>query len=165
MKWYEDPKYIKMAEKATEIQEQFKEIDSGDIIRLNRDLDYQFKSGDILHRGDWINGEKDEGYYRIYDGYDGSQSFSRDDFTWLPSQNRLQDMMIDRFQEHKYPLWQMMYVFNNFIACPPLRHRKKYVDWLRKYVTQFTTLEQLWMAFIMERKFKKIWNGEDWVVA
>lgn len=87
------------------------------------------------------------------------------DYIPLLRQDQLQDMMIDRFQEHKYPLWQMMYSFNNFIACPPLRHRKKYVDWLRKYVTQFTTLEQLWLAFVMERKFKKVWNGEDWVVA
>ena len=26
----------------------------------------------------------------------------------------------------------------------------------------FTSMEQLWLAFVMKEKYKKIWNGEDW---
>lgn len=142
----ETPEYIRMCEEATEIQEAWKP-----------------QSGDFVH-----SNVKEEVRILYFSKHHGSppEVYLNTLFThWLPRQDQLQDMMIDRFQEHKYPLWQMMYVFNNFIACPPLRHRKKYVDWLRKYVTQFTTLEQLWLAFIMERMYKKIWNGEDWVVA
>ena len=31
-----------------------------------------------------------------------------------------------------------------------------------KYKMQFTSMEQLWLAFVMKEKFRKVWTGEDW---
>jgi hypothetical protein len=32
-----------------------------------------------------------------------------------------------------------------------------------RYTYQFTSMEQLWLAFVMNQKFGKVWNGEKWV--
>ncbi len=32
-----------------------------------------------------------------------------------------------------------------------------------QYWSQFTSMEQLWLAFTMKVMYGKIWNGEDWV--
>lgn len=31
------------------------------------------------------------------------------------------------------------------------------------YYEEFTSMEQLWLAFVMKEKFNKTWNGSDWV--
>ena len=28
---------------------------------------------------------------------------------------------------------------------------------------EFTSMEQLWLAFAMKEKYKKVWNGEEWI--
>lgn len=30
-------------------------------------------------------------------------------------------------------------------------------------ITEGETLEQLWLAFVMKERFRKVWNGSDWV--
>jgi hypothetical protein len=31
-------------------------------------------------------------------------------------------------------------------------------------VTKYqSSMERLWLAFVMEKKFKKVWNGEEWI--
>lgn len=32
-----------------------------------------------------------------------------------------------------------------------------------KYYDQFTSMEQLWLAFVMYELFNKVWNSEDWI--
>jgi len=38
-------------------------------------------------------------------------------------------------------------------------------DWdgKTKYLNQFISMEQLWLAFVMKEKFNKVWNGENWI--
>ena len=36
---------------------------------------------------------------------------------------------------------------------------------LSKYAEQFTSMEQLWLAFVMKERWNKIWNGENWVAS
>ena len=31
------------------------------------------------------------------------------------------------------------------------------------YYRQFTSMEQLWLAFVMKEKYGKVWNVEEWV--
>lgn len=31
-----------------------------------------------------------------------------------------------------------------------------------KYIKQFTSMEQFWLALIMEEKYNKVWNGKNW---
>lgn len=48
---------------------------------------------------------------------------------------------------------------------------QEFFDWTRtEYHTLsgeprkiFTSLEQIWLAFVMEKKFGKKWNGQEWI--
>ena len=31
------------------------------------------------------------------------------------------------------------------------------------YYIQFTSMEQLWLAFVMKQRYSELWNGEDWI--
>ena len=35
-------------------------------------------------------------------------------------------------------------------------------DW-QKHLTSKSSMEQLWLAFVMKSKYNKTWNGEDWI--
>ena len=41
------------------------------------------------------------------------------------------------------------------------------IDWLgnfcEEYGNNFTSMEQLWLAFVMKEKYKKIWKVSEWV--
>ena len=70
---------------------------------------------------------------------------------WLPRQDQLQEM-ID--WEGKYNLV--------FVGSPQnigLRVNKL----TSYYDLRFSSMEQLWIAFMMKENYNKIWNGEDWV--
>lgn len=36
--------------------------------------------------------------------------------------------------------------------------------WVTKYAKQFTSMEQLWLAYVMEEKYNKRWDGDEWLV-
>ena len=31
------------------------------------------------------------------------------------------------------------------------------------YIIDFTSMEQLWLAFVMKEKYNKVWGGNDWI--
>ena len=70
------------------------------------------------------------------------------DDIWLPRQDQLQDMVT-------YSVWfEKLY---------------RFYDWLQKenynptkWIT-FSSIEQLWLAFVMKEKYLKEWNEKDWV--
>ncbi len=62
---------------------------------------------------------------------------------WLPRQDQLQEIM-------KYP--KLIDLIQAFESYATYWHKET------------STMEQLWLAFVMKEKFKKTWNGEDWVV-
>jgi len=67
------------------------------------------------------------------------------DNTWLPRQDQLQEM-VKRGNAKFHPynlLWRLMRFAHNSFDC--------------------TTMEQLWLAFVMKEKYNKTWNGEDWI--
>jgi len=38
-----------------------------------------------------------------------------------------------------------------------------YADGLNFYSEQFTSMEQLWLAFVMKEKYGKVWDRKDWI--
>lgn len=84
--------------------------------------------------------------------------------TWLPRQDQLQDIVIHRFKVFEHSIYEMENAFSDFIRCPPLRHHKEHEEWLNK-IGRFITLEQLWLAFVMNELHRSIWNGKEWVSA
>jgi hypothetical protein len=73
---------------------------------------------------------------------------------WLPRQDQLQGMIEDK---------PSPYLFAKFMT---------FLGWNGKiYKTQypmvgikFTSMEQLWLAFVMKERFGKIWDGEEWIL-
>jgi len=63
---------------------------------------------------------------------------------WLPRQDQLQEMVIDNCESLNHLLYKIL----SFHADS---HRK------------YTSMEQLWLAFVMKEKYSKIWDGKEWV--
>jgi hypothetical protein len=68
-----------------------------------------------------------------------------DTLVWLPRQDQLQEMV-------EYPdLGSILRDVREFWMLNSSYHP---ID--------FTSMEQLWLAFVMKEKFDKVWNGEGW---
>jgi len=139
-------KYIKMCEKATEIQGH--KFILGDYFCYSEDKDYVYiitstfdtQGGGTLLRGHSVN-HKD-----IWDEKEVHSQFS-DKPVWLPTQDQLQEMM------YESPMSESTV--------------QDMVGYLYKFAFEeshgIVSMEQLWLTFIMESYHKKKWNGEDWV--
>ena len=64
---------------------------------------------------------------------------------WLPRQDQLQEMIQDRFQR---PQDLCVVALELFRATA---------------VGYCSSMEQLWLAFVMKEKYNKIWKEKDWV--
>lgn len=91
---------------------------------------------------------KDVGsYYWFMDTFaereDGEQYIESTKSIWLPRQDQLQEMAeyrsIGKNLELLSEFWNTKYCYDNF-----------------------TTMEQLWLAFVMSEKYSKKWNGKEW---
>ncbi len=72
------------------------------------------------------------------------------DHIWLPRQDQLQDM------GHVSEIH------------PPFLELERWHTWAAdkgnlEYWDSFTSMEQLWLAFVMKEKYDKVWDGSDWV--
>ena len=70
---------------------------------------------------------------------------------WLPTQDRLQEMI-------EFPCGTFK---DNFWSALDDLHKYSFTeDWMEWIPT---SMEQLWLAFVMHEKFGKSWNGDKWV--
>ena len=79
------------------------------------------------------------------------------DVIWLPRQGRLQEMV-------DIPYKVVHKDLQDKIRCEQLAQLAR--DFAR-FVTNeklldFTSMEQLWLAFVMKEKFGRVWNGKEW---
>ena len=65
-------------------------------------------------------------------------------YIWCPRQDQLQEMSD----------------YDNGIINWDFIHFLNY--WNQVYIKQFTSMEQLWLAFIMGSNYQKKWNGKVW---
>jgi len=107
--------------------------------------------------GDWFlskYGTKRSPRYAIaVIGMDDWYNPKDDGWVWLPRQDQLQEMMIG------YDVNQLLWNFICFVKHPI---GNGCFDGDNEYVVQFTTFEQLWLAFVMKERWNKIWNGTKW---
>jgi len=92
-----------------------------------------------------------------------TDTFNTDDlkiFIWLPRQDQLQDMVIEKWKKgikegNSYRGYPISFIedFNQFIRCQ-IAQKYNCVNW---------SMEQLWLAFVMENLYNKTWNGEGWI--
>lgn len=79
--------------------------------------------------------------------------FTSEEAVPIYRQDQLQEMITDNLHNmvHKFFNFCMNYDRN-------LEEYKFYTD-----VKQFTSMEQLWLAFVMKEKYNKLWNGKEWI--
>lgn len=153
--------YIKMCEKAVGIQalrqwsyfdnSLFKETRQGNY----EEGDYIWADGEIyLIGGDCYDISEGSKYgLKISSaGYCEGDDFNVKKVIWLPRQDELQEMINFR-PNGIYGFWE-------FIRGEWNPYSESYDTYLSEYLT---SMEQLWLAFVMKEKYNKIWNGEDWV--
>ncbi len=140
--WYEDPVFIKMCEKAEEIQANHK-----DKYELHK-----WQTGDFLWDGKmacvslwaYFDTESQEGLgleigsNRLY-SFDHHQNLSA---VWLPHQDQLQEMMHKQAYDLIRPFY--LWCFDNCIE-----------------VCNYS-MEQLWLAFVMKTCYNKEWRNGRW---
>jgi len=141
--------YIKMCQQAMEIQEAHEMVD-----------------GDYYYDGE-LDYPDDKRVYFIFDGTKATagtlniEQWERptDDAVWLPRQDQLQDMLMDDFKDYGH----IVHSFVEYLCDTTDYHggiRFADVD----IYGDFTSFEQLWLAFLMDEKYSKYWNGKDWVL-
>lgn len=133
--------YIKMCEKAKEIQKEWKP-----------------KSLDIFSNSYVISYVTDDDFYKCIK--DKGDYFKRQKI-WLPHQDQLQEMIIEKqFNQTKDSLCIDL-ISQMTLFCFSYGEIR---DLAKEYAKQFSSMEQLWLAFVMKEKYNKIWDGEEWVV-
>lgn len=113
-----------------------------------------------LHKSYWNVGDQ---YINIYDGdeeinicsFDSEygESVKRDKDIWLPRQDQLQKMIID-----KYGLEDMIGAFYHFSIAETY---KIITNSSLNATVFFNSMEQLWLAFVMKVKYNKQWSIES----
>lgn len=123
MKFYDDKVYVKMCEKAVEIQPRISPV-----LSLGEDI---FFIKDFV----WYQNPKNGTLFQIF------------------RQDQLQEMIWDYIG---FPLGIIEELDKN---CNIITTQFVVDD----YYKNFKSMEQLILAYLMERKFNKTWNGEEWI--
>jgi len=122
--------YIKMCEEAKEIQN-FWEPHIDDYVYDENGKSWAGSCIYVLgNEWAWIEGNKDFYEYK-----------KQHKVIWLPRQDQLQ-AIITTNKYFRFSLIELFYHFAN------------------KNIPKFTSMEQLWLAFVMYMKYNKIWDNE-----
>jgi hypothetical protein len=88
----------------------------------------------------------------------------------LYTQDQLQEMVYTKEVEERYKCpksrWLAMRINKFWESHEPRFSIYQYEPLTKQpdnYCDQFSSMEQLWLAFVMHEKYKKTWNGEEWV--
>jgi hypothetical protein len=134
-----------MCQKAKEIQEQWDLDDGSNYVAIIHDgyAMTDVSLGYITNSETKILKAHDQGEGRV----------------WLPRQDQLQDMLMDDSKDYGH----IVHLFVEYLCDTTDYHggiRFADVD----IYGDFTSFEQLWLAFLMDEKYSKYWNGKDWVL-
>lgn len=144
--------YIKMCEKATEIQAQWKPQD-GDFM-CHKETRAIFVVGDWAagyianYENEPIYGDSYTNMFEVFDGgyeWEDRDIGHKNEFIWLHRQDQLQIIIYGENQNTLYGKY----------PSP---------DWndLDRVLIK-KSFEMLWLSYVMKIKYNKQWNGEDWL--
>jgi hypothetical protein len=120
--------------------------------------------GEVIDNALWPDGKRQEvvilHFKSSVDGYYHAVNAAGDDRTfnsvadmhkatsiWLPRQDQLQEMVTEGFT----PCLDLCNLFAWYMHNRP-----------NDIALEWSSLEQLWLAFVMAEKYGKHWNGEAW---
>ena len=104
--------------------------------------------------GEWFVGLPSGWVLSEDGGYYYGEHMEDTKVVWLPRQDQLQEMVLtlQRTVSDFQVLLDDFYLF-----CFDGKGHK--------YSLRVTSMEQLWLAFVMKEKYNKVWNGEEWITA
>ena len=146
-------KYIEMCEKALEIQK--RDVPKHSFVAVkpcSATYDYGRRTWKII--GITTSPRKSHNPYHVFMLGNPHGGIKRKDFIWLPRQDQLQDMV----WRANVPF--MLSVVDEFASTFFLlvtAGKRIGIKWHPE------TMEELWLAFVMKEKYKKSWNGKEWV--
>lgn len=140
MQWYEDKEYWAMSEGAEEIQNKAKKV-----LKIPPKTITHLRDGNVCVDGDgrfWQGDLICGGAFQIF------------------SQEDLQEMVI-RFRSPA-SFWQIHFAFNYWLCETfSIGHPAVFgLDTAKVKRAGFTSLNQLWLAFVMHELYQKKWNRE-----
>jgi len=146
--------YIKMSEKAEEIQELRKEEATIDDVCICSACKTRW--GNCYEHTEYLSCNSELGgrpfpVVAIKDVEHKS--------IWLPRQDQLQEMhrghlpdgMFNNLMDDCYGNWHIDKLREFYRQCI---HEQKWI---------VPSWEQLWLAFVMKEKYNKVWNGDEWI--
>jgi hypothetical protein len=163
--------YVKLCEKATEIQA-LRPLRSPIEESAWEEGDYLWAVKKPRWKGDLVDEDEifivggdcvipqrtSEGLELSTAGYAEGDSTPCKNIIWLPLQDQLQEMVaFEPFQIHKE------YNLHSFIWFCEWGYGANITVKQPKDIN--SSLEQLWLSFVMKVKYGKNWNGEDWIKA
>lgn len=128
--------YIKMCEKSRKFLHQWKPQEGDWFICGNWSLVYVWTVGNKLVQG----AEKNEDCFPLY-RQDQLQEMVGQDWNWIWLARNLWG-----FARHNFRL-----------------HSSQDREGYYPSAWEPTSMEQLWLGFVMKEKYNKVWNGEDWI--
>jgi len=137
--------FIKQCEKAEEIQEAWKP-QYGDYIGGQWFIDTEDNIG-LTQLGIVLSYDADKKLLNT----GGAILWSKETNFWLPRQDQLQ-AMVD---------WKDYDISIDWHSLPCKFYWAK--DPLETQGVDGGSMEQLWLAFVMQERYSKIWNGEEWI--
>ena len=144
--------YIRMCEKATEIQALMPTDAEHETWYLSPKYNLDFNEQDTTSASDAKKPEFEKGkvytfadYYAFGRDYwnDGTETIELNQFIWLPRQGQLQKL----FGDYDKVRFEVL----------------NFTKWFEGEMRAFSSMEQAWLAYYIHKVHNKIWNGEDWI--
>ncbi len=86
-------------------------------------------------------------------------SYTKDQLYPLPRQDQLQEMYYTEAISERYQTSRERHLVLMMERFTGSDHA---VYTTNPYADQFTSMEQLWLAFVMKEKYNKVWTSEEW---
>ena len=84
---------------------------------------------------------------------------------YLPTQEQLQEMILPIFLK-RFSTTHALRNDSSFIYRMIIEKFQRWINRsspsLDEYMAMFSSLNELWLAFVMHEKYNKIWDGKDW---
>lgn len=150
--------YIKMCEKAEEIQRHFSDVDN----RIEKAIPYHQYSGQGYTSKLYAYGYEWEVAEHTSIAWGEDYPSEEVDVVWLPQQDQLQEMLQTTHLINPFNLIGFLYnILNEDKTCPEEVPCEECIK-ESLYWCSFKTMEQLWLAFVMKEKYDKEWSEDKW---
>ncbi len=146
-----NPDYIKQCEKAGKIQSLRYHKNYSVRTKLWREGDWFLERHDYTATDDPAHGGYIEERLQVHHICDEAYFQPSDDAIWLPTQAQLQEMLPLEARSYLGPIRD--FAFEQELAFGDVR--------LNIHV--FTSMDSLWLAFVMFQLYQKRWNGSEWL--